>query len=155
MYIKNRITGKVIFRYNKEDFIKELEKHKADLENANLENADLQGADLENADLRGAKNMTFQKFPTIKTIANINLYELSDTLTIELMRRDAFSHPNPKAFIEWSQGGECPYNINVERLWRFEEKRKLFKQGNPTMRDSDLVVAICKEKGWKIRGFQL
>jgi hypothetical protein len=81
------------------------------------------------------------------------LEELTDKLTIELMRRDAFGHPKPEKFDEWSKGGDCPYTTNEERLWSFAENRELWKKGDPTMRDSDLIIAICREKGWGIENY--
>jgi len=68
------------------------------------------------------------------------------------MRRDAYAHPQPTLFDEWVNGGSCPYQ-NEERFWHFEPKKDLWKPGKPQMKDSDLILAICKEKGWKIRGY--
>ena len=44
----------------------------------------------------------------------------------------------------------CPYK-NEERMHFFQENRNLWKPGAPTMKDSDLIIAICKEKNWKIK----
>ena len=82
----------------------------------------------------------------------MSLYELSDGLTLELMRRDAYSHPYPDRFDAWAKGGKCPYQ-NEERFWHFREKQELWKRGKPQMRDSDLIMAICKEKNWGIQGY--
>jgi len=68
------------------------------------------------------------------------------------MRRDAFSHPHPEKFDEWAKGGPCPYQ-NEERFWQFSEKRELWKKGKPKMRDSDLIIEICKSQGWKIQKY--
>ena len=68
------------------------------------------------------------------------------------MRRDAYSHPKPELFDEWVKNNNCPYQ-NEERFWLFEENKKLWKPGNPEMRDSDLIIAICKDKSWKIKGY--
>jgi len=77
---------------------------------------------------------------------------MSDKLTLELMRRDAWNHPNPEKFDIWAKGGPCPY-ITEERFWFFHEKRELWRKGKPKMKDSDLILAICKDKGWKIKGY--
>jgi hypothetical protein len=116
---------------------------------ADLRGADLRGADLSEAVLRGAK-VEFNFFPSIKTLSSIPLYELSDSLTLELMRRDAAAHPHPERFDQWAEGGDCPYQ-NEERFWDFSVKRELWEPGEPQTKDRDLIVAICKEKGWKIK----
>ena len=33
-------------------------------------------------------------------------------------------------------------------------RKKLWKKGRPQMRDSDLIMEICKEKKWKIRNYE-
>ena len=66
------------------------------------------------------------------------------------MRRDAWSHPYPEKFDKWSNDDVCPYK-NEERMHFFQENRNLWKPGAPTMKDSDLIIAICKEKNWKIK----
>ena len=113
---------------------------------ANLRSAYLRAANLRSADLE------FYQFPSIRLLSSMPLGQLSDKLTLELMRRDAYAHPNPNAFNSWSKNGECPYQ-REERFWFFEIDRNLWKSGNPEMRDSDLIIAICKEKGWKIQGY--
>ena len=123
----------------------------ADLRYANLRAADLSYADLSYADLSYA-DLEFYQFPSIRLLSSMPLGQLSDKLTLELMRRDAYAHPNPNAFNSWSKNGECPYQ-REERFWFFEIDRNLWKSGNPEMRDSDLIIAICKEKGWKIQGY--
>jgi len=123
----------------------------ADLTRADLTGADLSGADLTRADLTGA-DLEFHQFPSIRLVSSIQLGELSDEITLELMRRDVYAHPKPELFNEWVKGGNCPYQ-NEERCWFFSEKRALWKTGDPTIRDSDLIIAICKEKGWKIKGY--
>jgi len=123
------------------------------LEGADLRGAELRGAYLEGADLRGAK-IEFYLFPSVRLLSSIPLGVLSEELTVELMRRDAEAHPYPELFDEWANGGQCPYQ-NEERLWHFEEKRNLWRPGPPTMRTPDLILAICREKGWKIKGYQV
>jgi len=128
----------------------------ADLHGANLYGADLHGADLHGANLYGANlcgaKIEFHKFPSIRLISSIYLNNLSVTLMLELMRRDAFAHPYPEKFDEWAKGGKCPYQ-NEERFWLFVEKRNLWRKGKPQMRDSDLIIEICKSQGWKIKGY--
>ena len=128
----------------------------ADLRGAYLRWADLQGAYLRGAYLRGADlqgaEIDFIKLPSIKMLASLELGSLSDALTLELMRRDAWAHPHPKSFDIWANGGSCPYQ-NEDRFWLFELKKELWKPGPPEMRDSDLILAICREKGWKVKGY--
>ena len=126
--------------------------YRADLYRANLTGANLARANLARADLAGAK-IEFQRFPSIRLLSAIPLGELSDQITLELMRRDAYAHPEPDKFTIWAkQDGLCPYQ-NEERFWYFQENKELWKAGKPKMRDSDLIIAICKEKGWRIKGY--
>uniref|UniRef100_A0A6M3J1A1 Pentapeptide repeat-containing protein n=2 Tax=viral metagenome TaxID=1070528 RepID=A0A6M3J1A1_9ZZZZ len=137
--IKNRWTGKII------------KEGESDLREADLREADLREANLMHADLREA-DLEFYQFPSIRLLSSIALEDLSDKLTLELMRRDAYAHPQSNLFDEWANDGPCPYR-NEERFWMFNIKRELWKPGKPRMKDSDLILAICKEKGWKIKGY--
>ena len=119
---------------------------------ANLRGADLSDANLSGANLSGAK-IELLYLPSIKMLSSFNLGCLSDALTQELMRRDAWAHPKPELFDAWAAGGSCPYQ-NEDRFWLFELKRTLWSPGPPEMRDSDLILAICREKGWKINGYK-
>ena len=167
--IKNRYSGSVITTAKERTLKEALQKlvsnntdlydadlQGADLRDANLYGANLYGADLRDADLRGADlrgaGIEFHQFPSIRLLSSIPLGNLSDKLTLELMRRDAFAHPKPEKFKEWAKGGECPYQ-NEERFWFFNENKKLWKAGKPQMKDSDLILAICKEKKWEICGY--
>ena len=175
--IISRFTGKIICE-GKES-IKELAEkfranlYEADLYGANLAGADLSGANLYRADLYGANlsganlsganlseadlywaNLEFSRFPSIRLISSIQLGSISDNFALELMRRDADGHPYPEKFDEWAKGGDCPYQ-NEERFWIFNEKREVWKPGKPQMSDKDLIIAICKEKGWKIKNYTL
>ena len=148
--ILNRFTGKVICKGEKS--IKELTtESKANLWGANLQDANLQDANLQDANLWGAK-IEFQLFPSIRLLSSINLGTISDDLTLELMRRDAYAHPHPELFDTWEKGGSCPYQ-NEERFWLFNERKGVWRKGKPKMTDRDLILAICKEKGWKIKGY--
>ena len=120
--------------------------HRANLSWANLSGANLSGANLSGADFE------FHQFPSIRLLSSINLDEISDKLALELMRWDAFFHPKSDLFNIWAKGGDCPYQ-NEERFWIFKEKRSVWKAGKPRMTGVELIFAICKEKGWKIRGY--
>jgi uncharacterized protein YjbI with pentapeptide repeats len=133
--------------------LNEANLNEANLNEANLNEANLNEANLSGANLSGA-NIEFPVFPSIRLLSSISLGALPDYLTVELMRRDASSHPYRERFDEWAEGGQCPYQ-NEERFWFFEEKRDLWKPGKPTMEDCDLIIAICKAKGWKINGFEI
>ena len=93
--------------------------------------------------------MDFQNLPSLRTLSSMSLGALSDELTLELMRRDAWAHPNPIAFDSWAAGGKCPYQ-NEDRYWIFAYTQSLWEPGPPKMRDYDLILRICEEKGWKI-----
>lgn len=138
--------------------------YSADLFGANLVRANLVGSDLRRANL-GKINLgdatlrralfEFNKFPSIALLSTMQLGILSDPLTLELMRRDAYAHPHPKEFADWARdecndgSGVCPYQ-NEARFWHFNENANLWRRGKPQMRDSDLILAICQEKGWGI-----
>jgi len=128
----------------------------ADLEGAYLKGADLGGADLKRAYLKGADlkgaNLEFFSFPSLRLISSINLGEVSSELALELMRWDARCHPHPERFDEWSKGGDCPY-ITEDRFFFFLEKREDWKPGDPKLRGDELILKICEEKGWGIRGY--
>ena len=116
---------------------------------ADLRGIGIMGLDLRTAYLSGAK-IEFYGFPSIRSLSFINLGSLSDFLTLELMRRDAYAHPHPERFDEWAaEGNNCPYR-GEERFWYFSEKAFLWKPGDPQMTDRDLIKAICEEKGWKL-----
>ena len=142
--IRNRFTGAIIVEGK--GSVKELIKKNMNLPRANLYEANLYGANLS-----GAK-IEFHKFPSIRLLSSMPLGRLSDNLTLELMRRDAFGHPKPELFDAWANGKECPYKTE-ERLWHFTEVKGLWKPGNPEMTDRDLIIAICREKGWGIKGY--
>jgi hypothetical protein len=124
----------------------------ANLSWANLSRANLSRANLSGAYFSGAKNIEFYNLPSLATLAKINLYNLPDDLQLELMRRDAQSHPHPELFDEWVKTGKCPYQ-NEERFWLFEPKPKLWKPGKPEISDYQLILEICKSQGWKIRNY--
>ena len=160
--IKNRWSDKIIIKGKAKDIKELLETNReadlreanlwgANLWEANLREANLRGANLREADLWGAK-IEFLQYPSIRLISSIQLGDLPDPLTLELMRKDAYGHPVPEKFDTWSRGGDCPYQ-NEERMWWFTEKKELWKPGPPEMTDRDLVRAICTEKGWKIKGY--
>jgi len=155
--IVNRFTDKIICK-GKES-VKELaEKFRANLSVADLSRANLSGVNLSWAGLYGANlsgaNLEFSRFPSIGLLSSIYLGTISDNLALELMRRDADGHPYPERFDEWAKGGDCPYQ-NEERFWLFNEKKIVWKPGKPQMSDKDLIIAICRETGWKIRNYKI
>ena len=172
--IKNRFTGEVIIEDEGASLRALAEKNfanlrYADLRDANLQGANLRGANLRDANLRGVNlrdadlrganlryanlrgaNLEFYQFPSIRLLSSMPLGQLPNDLTLELMRRDAYGHPHPELFDTWAKGGGCPYQ-NEERFWNFSESREMWEPGDPIMTDRDLIVAICKAKGWGIR----
>ena len=150
MEIRNRYTNKVMAIGRNIKTIIEINK-------ADLREADLMGADLTGimAILNGKLPLAtvyFHQFPSIRLLSSIVLHNLSDSLMLELMRRDAYAHPKPELFNEWIKIGKCPYK-NEERFWLFEPKREIWQPGLPQMADRDLIIEICKNQGWKIRGY--
>jgi len=85
-------------------------------------------------------------------LSSIYLGNISSELATELMRWDAQCHPKPELFDKWAKDAHCPYQ-NEERFWMFNEKKEDWKPGKPTMTGAELILAICKEKGWKIKGY--
>ena len=124
----------------------------ADLRSADLSSADLSYADLSSADLSYAKNIEFYLLPSLGSLSKIHLSNLSDDLQLELMRRDAQSHPYPELFDKWKETRECPYR-DEERYWLFDPNPKLWEPGKPEMNDFELILAICKSQGWKIKKY--
>lgn len=107
------------------------------------------GADLRRADLRNTV-VTEASFgaPTMLLLADWG--GCSDELTLQLMRLDAASHPDPKAFSLWVKGGACPYSCCCfQRAANFTEKRELWLPGRHK-RIYTLVDMLLKEKcvGW-------
>ena len=122
----------------------------ASLDDASLDGASLDGASLEGVSLDGAE-ITFIKFPSIITLSSLTLNINEDDLIIELMKWDMDMHPYPYKFVEWANGGKCPYN-QVEYLFKFNCSKQLFENGPPTMSWVELCKAICRDQGWKIKG---
>ena len=79
----------------------------------------------------------------------IDWNNLPGNSTLELMRRDAYGHPNPERFDHWKKGACCPYQ-NEERMWSFNEKKELWRKGKPQMTDRDLIIALFAAKNWEI-----
>ena len=152
--IKSHYTGSVLFStetISLKHCVELALRGGAYLRGADLRGADLRGADLRGADLGGAK-IEFYQFPSIRTLSSMPLKHVSDEISLELMRLDAEAHPKPELFDEWAKGGDCPYQ-NEERWWWMPEKRDVWKPGKPTMKLSDLIIEICRQEGWGIRGY--
>jgi hypothetical protein len=73
---------------------------------------------------------------------------LSDELTLELMRHDA-EFCGVEKMNNWSNGGRCPYS-DMERDFIFSEIKNLWVPGTPTLRGKDLWEALAKEKNIKL-----
>jgi hypothetical protein len=102
---------------------------------------EFEGANLEGADLQRAKY-------SILSILRSHWYNISDLLTLELMRWDAISCGEDK-MTSWVNGGSCPFD-KLERDFYFREKKELWKPGKPEMNHRQLFEALCKEKDIKI-----
>jgi hypothetical protein len=105
---------------------------RANLWGANLGEADLREANLGEANLRGANlggaKIGLVKWPSPPMVLLASWGEVSDDICLDLMRYDAANHPEPEKFLEWAEGGGCPYDgVHVERSANFQEKRGLIK----------------------------
>ena len=125
----------------------------ADLWGANLWGADLLGADLSGADLRctnlrGTNLMGADLRKTKYGVLNLlqtNWGNLSDTLTLELMRHDA-ELCRTEAMNNWAlSGGSCPFS-DMERGFHFVENKEIWKPGSPRLRGIELLLALANEK---------
>jgi hypothetical protein len=98
----------------------------ANLSGANLSRADLSVADLSEANLHEADLGGARYCPPVLLLASWGV--VSDELCLDLMRYDAANHPEPGKFIEWANGGDCPYSsVQIIRAANFLEKRELIK----------------------------
>jgi hypothetical protein len=117
----------------------------ANLQRANLWGADLRGANLPGANLRGA-NLQRANLPAPTMLLLAYWGEVSKELTTELMRYDAFNHPEPQKFQQWADGGDCPYtNVRWQRAANFHEERELWIPG-AAKSALELVKALFVEK---------
>ena len=88
-------------------------------------------ADLQKADLQGAKVHNI-RWPSPAMVLLAEWGQLSDDLTLDLMRLDAWGHPDPKAFDHWVEGGPCPYDgVDVQRVASFKERKGCWSPGPP------------------------
>lgn len=121
--IRNRWTGEVIYETESNSWAEVIRKARE--KDANLSYADLPA-------------------PSMVLLASWG--SLSSKLTTELMKYDAFFHPDPKAFANWAKGGRCPYSdVKVQRAANFLENKKLWKKGAPKSGYA-LMVAVLREK---------
>jgi hypothetical protein len=123
----------------------------ANLRFANLSSANLRSADLRSADLRFADLSQLLFSNSVTTLLTIiDWGQLSDELTLELMRHDAESC-GIEAMTKWanSTDGNCPFNGTV-RDFQFAENKKLWVEGTPKYRGMRLLKLLAKEKGMKI-----
>jgi len=117
---------------------------RADLRDSSFIGADLRGAYMHDADLRGAGYSVVQ-------IMMASWGELSDDLTVELMRLDASALPNGEALMnDWTNGGSCPLRMGgKDRVVLFKEKKRLWSPG-PAKPLWELWEMIAKECGVRI-----
>jgi len=124
----------------------------ANLSFANLPSADLSSANLSYADLRYANlrhaDLSFANLSPPAMLLLCFWGEVSDELTLELMRYDASNHPDPTKFDTWAKGGSCPYSTGFGRSANFKEKRELWKPGKAKSA-RELVLMLFKEKDIK------
>ena len=125
----------------------------ANLRDAVLCRADLRGAvlcraDLRRANLRGSK-VYGVRWPAPTAVLLAEWGELSDDLTRDLMRFDAWCHPDPSRFDAWANGGPCPYDdVRVQRVANFTERKELWTPGMLRKRPKspyELMTRILEE----------
>ena len=89
-------------------------------------------------------------------LTTINWGELSNNLTLEMMRHDAESC-GIKAMTDWANDKSgCPFS-NSRRDYLFKEIKALWKSGKPKLkpklRGMELLQALCKYKGYKLEEY--
>ena len=100
----------------------------------NLREADLRGADLCRANL-----------PEPSIILLCSWGRVSEQLTSELMRLDAYHGPGVEKFNAWAEGGPCPYDgYQFQRVANFQEVRELWSPG-PALDMATLARRLLKE----------
>ena len=114
----------------------------ANLRDANLKYANLRSAHLEDASLKDAQYALISMF-------QINWGNLSDELTLELMRHDAESC-GEEAMNNWAKTDKYPFPNNLEKDFYFQEKKELWQAGVPKLRGMQLFKALCEEKNIQI-----
>ncbi len=97
----------------------------SDLSDSNLSDSDLRGSNLSGSNLRGSKvSGVYWPSPTMILLADWG--ECTDYSTLLLMRYDADNHPDPRKFMDWANGGNCPYADEVwQRAANFKESAEL------------------------------
>ena len=117
----------------------------ANLSHANLYDANLSDTNLYYANLSDA-NLLGSSLPPPTMVLLANWDEVSDDLCRDLMRYDAFFHPNPFEFLDWVKDGPCPYTYKkFQRVCNFNERRDLY---SPGIVDNgfNLMVRLIREK---------
>ena len=119
---------------------------RADLSHADLSHANLSHANLSSADLRHTNLSHANLSSAVNFFHSANLGELSDKLTLELMRWDA-TICGGKLMDKWIKDGACPFGENMlfPRLFWFAEKKSLWKKGKPQMTLRQVYEAILDE----------
>lgn len=110
---------------------------KFNLSKSNLFKADLSEANLSEANLSEARY-------NILDILGIKIFNISNELTLELMRWDATVCGEEK-MANWANGGLCPFNGHLKRIFIFSEKRELWQPGPPRMNIYELWQTIAGE----------
>ena len=100
----------------------------ADLRGACFLDADLRGASFKNANLLGAEfkhaKVYGVKWPAPTMVLLADWDAVSYILCKKLMRYDASNHSDPKLFLKWAKGGECPYaDMDFQRSATFRQCR--------------------------------
>lgn len=139
-------------QYTQDELKQKLELHRLWLQGDKRgQRLDLSSANLSCANLSCAKlsyaNLSYANLPPPPIVLLANWGELSEKLTVELMRYDAANHPDPSTFDDWAKGGGCPYgNVNWQRSANFREKRELWEPGL-SKSALELLLLVFAEKG--------
>jgi hypothetical protein len=84
-------------------------------------------------------------------ILQLKISDISDELTLELMRWDSLLC-GVRKMDDWAKKGEkCPFSdTNKQRMFNFSEKKSLWKKGKPELNIVELWKKIAKELKIKI-----
>ena len=118
----------------------------SDFSDSNFSGSNFSGSNFRYSDFSGS-DLRYSRYSIIG-VFQLNYHELSDKLTLELMRHNA-EFCGKEKMESWADGGDCPYAI-MARDFIFNEKAKLWKSGKPKLRGLKLWKALAKEKEIKI-----
>jgi hypothetical protein len=98
-----------------------------DFRDVNLRNACLHNTNMFNVNLYHAK-LKNTLFPSPTIMLTANWKNISDSSALDLLRYNAFNHPQPERFFLWKEFGVNPYTgLNIQHAANFLERPNLIK----------------------------